>query len=302
MKFQSWQRVSAALLASTLLLVLFLAPGNTSLYELILFPTPDPRTPDIEHELQDIRAQHISVKELAFPSQNGMLLHGLFFERPDTKRLFLLSHGKGNNIYIQVQRARLLLGCGASVFMYDYQGFGRSQGRPTVAGTCDDAIAAYDFLVNHEKRTGNDIIAVGQSWGSGPTGQLAAKRPLGGVIMHAGFSSLCDAARDTLFWLRLYPDWCFPRQFLLDNVAIFSKPHPPLLIIHGKTDQVIPCTEAERLFAAAVEPKTLLLLPRGHSSVGDGVVFASAVRQFMAGTIQLPRQSKGLASRATQVK
>ena len=67
--------------------------------------------------------------------------------------------------------------------MYDYQGFGKSQGRPSVECACEDALAAYDYLVNTEKFDNNCIIGVGQSFGSGVTGQLALHRKLAGVIM-----------------------------------------------------------------------------------------------------------------------
>lgn len=165
--------------------------------------------------------------------------------------------------------------------MYDYQGFGRSQGSATVEGTCEDAVAAYDYLIQHEKRTAKDIIAVGESWGSGVTGQLVMQREVAGVIMHSGFASLVSAGRHRFFWLRLYPDWSFPKNLRLDNMAVFSKPHPPLLIVHGKTDIVIPCQEAKLLFERATEPKTLFLLPLGHCTFGKGNEFSVVVRRFL---------------------
>ena len=165
--------------------------------------------------------------------------------------------------------------------MYDYQGFGRSEGQTTVDGTCDDALAAYDYLIHHEQRKAKDIIAIGESWGSGVTGQLAAQRELAGVIMLSGFSSLLSCAKDRLFWLRWYPKWSFPRQFDMDNASIFAKPHPPLLIVHGRRDYIIPCKEAENLYARAIEPKSILLFPKGHCTFGKGNEFAIAVRQWM---------------------
>lgn len=271
----------AALAVSMLSVVLFLSPSNVPLYDLIIFACPDPRTPNIDSDLQSLRAQGIKCSEVVFPSKNGLLLHGLFFERTDTKRVFLFSHPKGNNIYAQFPKSRLLLGCGGSVFLYDYQGFGRSQGRASIQNSCEDALAAYDYLTNHEKRSAKDIIAVGQSWGSGVTGYLAQSRDLAGVIMISGFSSLRQAGRETFFWLRCYPDWTFQAAANLDNLSVFSKPHAPLLLIHGRNDSVVSCAEAERLYAAALERKSLLLLPEGHSGVGNGVEFAIAMRKFL---------------------
>lgn len=184
-------------------------------------------------------------------------------------------------MYIQLAKARSLCACGGSVFMYDYQGFGNSQGRPTVQGACDDALAAYDYLRDLEKRDAKDIIAVGQSFGSGVTGQLALNRKLAGVIMLSGFSSLVSAGRNTLPWLKLYPASIFPPQIALDNGAVFGKLHLPLLIVHGTTDRIISYHEAQKLFAKASDPKKLLLLPEGHSSFGKGNQFAIAVKDFL---------------------
>jgi len=271
----------AAVIISVLVIILFLAPMNEPLYTLILFPLCDTRTPNVEVAMQKMRAQNFRTNEIVFPSRNGNLLHGLFIERSDTRRVFLFSHTKGNNMYGQFTKAALLLCCGGSVFMYDYQGFGRSQGSASVVRTCEDAEAAYDYLIAHEHRNAKDIIAYGQSWGCGVSGRLAEHRQLGGVIMHSGFASLRSTGREQLFWLRFYPDWCFPTNLAMDNVAIFSKPHPPLLIVHGKTDTTIPVREAETLYARSIEPKSILLLEKGHNTYDDGFQFAAVVKKFL---------------------
>ena len=274
-------KLFAAISISVVLLVLFLAPMNAPLYNLLLFPYSDPRTPSIDGALQEFRGQNFVPREIVFPSKNGRLLHGILFERADTPRIFLYNHTKGNNMYLQISKAHLFFCCGASVFMYDYQGFGRSEGRTTAGGTCEDALAAYDYLIQHEHRKGKDIIAIGESYGSGVTGQLATHRELAGVIMLSGFSSLISCAKDKLFWLRWYPLWSFPREFNMDNVSVFERVHPPLLIVHGKTDVIVPCGEARTLYARAAEPKSMLLFPKGHCTFGKGNEFAIAVRQFL---------------------
>jgi uncharacterized protein len=282
------RRVSVLLFLSAVI-AFFFSPANIPVAELLLFPCVDPRTPNTDSEFEAVRKLNIRVKEVTFPSLNGRILHGIFYEIPNTKRVFLFSHTKGNDIYLQLHKLRLFVGCGGSVFIYDYQGFGRSQGRATINGTCEDAVAAYDYLKTHEHRSPEDIVAIGESWGTGVTGQLITKRPVAAVIMHSGFSSLPSAARRTLFWLNLYPDWCFPER--LDNTVVFSKPHPPLLIVHGRTDWVISVKEAERLYEKAIEPKSILILPKGHCTYGDGFEFAAAVRKFLDTAQQAKQRS-----------
>jgi fermentation-respiration switch protein FrsA (DUF1100 family) len=283
----NFARRLTALVGCGLLVALFFAPANLALYNVIIFPCPDARTPDVQSELAKIRTQHIDAREVTFPSKNGSTLHGMLFQKPGTRKIFLVSHGKGNNIYLLLGYARILLACGASVFMYDYQGYGRSQGRTTIEGTCEDALAAYDFVHKELGREGSDIIAVGQSWGSGPTGQLVKQRKVAGVVLHAGFSSLCDVGRDSLFWLRYYPDWSFPRAVALDNTDVFAAAHAPLLIVHSRKDNVIPFIEAERLYARASAPKSMLVLEKGHTSLGDGVRFRNVVSGWLASTVRI---------------
>jgi len=268
-----------AVAASFLALYLVLAPSNGALYDLILFPVPDPRTPNVDAQFQALKS--ITKKDVTFRSADGRLVRGWFLELPGTKRVFLYSHGKGNNIYGKIHIASDLLLCGGSVLMYDYQGYGRSQGKPSVVNACDDAVAAYDYLIEKEHRKGNDIIAFGESLGCGITGQLVAHRTVGGVILHSGATSLMRAGRDTLFWLSLYPDWSFSGQ-LLDNIAVFSKAHPPLLIIHAKKDKTLCFRNAEDLYGKAIQPKSLLVLPEGgHCSFGQSDEVIVAIRDFL---------------------
>lgn len=282
----NWNKLSGrsmfAIAGTVVLLYLFLAPLNVPLYELIMFPVVDPRTPDLSKEFAQLERMHVKRKDVSFRSANGRLIRGWFFELPGTKRVFLFSHGKGNNIYGKLGTARLLLLCGGSVLMYDYQGFGMSEGKTTVANACNDALAAYDYLVKKEHRSGKDIIAFGESFGSGVSSQLTLKRPVAGVIVQSGFSSLMRAGRDRLVWLNAYPDWVFPDYLKLDNAAVFSKPHPPLLIVHGKRDRLVSFANAEDLYQRAIEPKMFLPVADGpHCCFGKQDEFLLSVRSFL---------------------
>jgi alpha-beta hydrolase superfamily lysophospholipase len=281
--WQKWTGRSLIAITGTLILLyLFLSPINGPLYDLLMFPIVDPRTPDRTKEFNQLAKMHVTRKDVTFRSANGRKLKGWFFELPGTKRVFLFSHGKGENIFAKLNSAKLLLQCGGSVFMYDYQGYGLSEGKTSITNACNDAVAAYDYLVSKEHRTSKDIIAFGESFGSGVSSQLLLKRPLAGVIFQSGFSSLLRAGRDRLVWLNAYPDWAFPEYLKLDNAAVFRKPHPPLLIVHGKSDRTVSYANAEDLYRSAVEPKMLLPVADGpHCCFGKGDEFLLCVRSFL---------------------
>jgi uncharacterized protein len=252
------------------------------LYSSILF-RPDRHINDISIKTQEIALKFSAKKEdVVFKTKNGKVLHGLFFELPGTQRVFLVSEGKGGNIYRKINVAAALLNCGGSVLMYDYEGYGLSEGTPTLDGVCDDVTAAYDYLIQHEHRKDKEIIAFGESFGSGVTGQLLKRRQPGAVIMQSGFASLVQAARDYLPWLKLYPDGSFPKQSL-DNMAIFKKPHPPLLIVHGTADRVVLFHNAQDLYNSASEPKSIMVVQGGgHGCFGKDEEFKSKVTAFLA--------------------
>lgn len=248
------------------------------LYNFVLFPFPDRRTPNVAADIEELESStHASKKNVAFRSANGRLVRGWLFRLRNSRTVFLVSHGKGNNIYGKLFLARALLNCGGSVLMYDYQGFGTSEGTMSIEGACEDAVAAYDYLTHVEHFRSRDVIAFGESFGCGVSGQLSERRKLGGVILQSGFTSLLRAGRDHLTWLQWYPDEAFPQQ-KMDNLAVFRKPHPPLLIVHGKRDKQLSFTYAEELYRESSPPKMLLALPEGgHCAYGSGKEFFTSV-------------------------
>lgn len=271
-----WMKLCA--IAAAILLgayVVLSPPVAWPMYSAILFR---PNNNKHDDALQLIKTKFgITPKYVRFPSANGKMLRGCYFELPESSKVVLFSSGKGGNMSLRFSNAAMLLHCGFSVMMYDYQGYGESEGTPSLERTCEDAVAAYDYLIEQEQKSGENIIAFGDSFGCGPTGQLCRRRTVSAVILESGYSSLLRASRDTLPWLRLYPDDWFPEQ-MMDNVAIFSKPHPPLLIIHGTSDKALPFQNALDLFSQALEPKQLLAVKNGpHGSVGTSDQFQNAV-------------------------
>ncbi len=261
--------------------VLLSPPVAWPLYNMALFrPSKSKIGSETNIKLIEM-ATHATTKDVRFPSANGKMLRGIFFELPETKKVFLVSEGCGGNIFRRLGHAFTLLKSGSSVFMYDYQGYGESDGHPSIDNACDDAVAAYDYLTQHEKRTGNDIIAFGSSFGCGPTGQLVARRPVSAVVLQSCYPSMLIAGRDTLPWLKLYPDFLFPHQ-MLDSVAVYTKPHPPLLIIHGTDDNVLSFKNAQALFNKASEQKILLAVKNGpHSCFGSEAEFITSLNRLL---------------------
>lgn len=217
----------------------------------------------------------IEGEDVYFSGDMGQRLNGWFWRNPDAKHLILFSHGNSGNITIRTNLAELMLRAGYSVFVYDYQGFGRSTGVPSVEAICSDVRAAYDFIVDRRFAEEGAIVSYGESLGASVASYLSTVRGVSGLILQSGFASLKRIAVETMPLLRLYPDMLFPKPNL-DSCAVLSREHPPALIIHGELDQVIPLKHSLDLHELAVGSKRLLRLPlTAHADI-----FATAAEDF----------------------
>ena len=195
-------------LGSASLIYLLMSPRvNKLVYRpLMFFPVS---FPDSVTEVPSLEG--IVGKEYFFKGKSGQSIHGWHWHNPKAKYTFLFSHGNSGNLTIRLETSRHLLNAGASVFVYDYQGFGKSTGSPSVEGICEDAETAHDFLVRDLGLKESDILLYGESLGAAVSTYLSTVRECSGIVMQSGFSSLKRIAREHFPLLSLYPDLLFPR-------------------------------------------------------------------------------------------
>lgn len=227
--------------------------------------------------------EDIAPRDVNFLSSNGKQLHGWHFKQPGATKTILWHHGNSGNISHRAAGISLLLKSRASVFIYDYQGFGRSEGTPSIQGICDDGKAALKHLLTEETLKENQIVHYGESLGSAVACRVAAGSMAAGLILQSAFSSLRRIGQEILPFVRIYPSWLFPQPDL-NNVAIVRKNHPPLLIIHGLKDDYVSYAHSEYLYKMATGPKTLVGLPQAsHSNIAetDPERFLEAVKTFL---------------------
>jgi hypothetical protein len=100
---------------------------------------------DAVRQLRDVPKQDVRI-----PSTNNTTLHAWFFRKPGAKYVVMLSHGNASNIANRVALIDDLLQLGCSVLAYDYQGYGLSEGSPSIKNICSDGAAAFDYLVRDQ--------------------------------------------------------------------------------------------------------------------------------------------------------
>lgn len=222
------------------------------------------------------------VEDVNFPGKGGETLNALYFNKEGAKKILLMSHGNAGNVAHRLPQAVHFLNLGASVFVFDYAGYGSSKGEPSVSGILDDGVAAYDYLRSHGWKA-NQIVVYGESLGCAVSCHIAKQREVAGIILQSGFSSLPSAARDRFVWLNLYPDFTFPNP-QLNNCSILSRQHAPLLIIHGVKDFILPVKYGDEMYAKAIQPKRIVRLAHsGHNDIlnQDLKEYLSSVATFL---------------------
>ena len=207
-------------------------------------------------------------------------------------------HGNGGNIGHRVGDLALISRrLGVNSFIFDYRGYGRSEGKPTESGVYRDARAALDYLSSRSDVDPEGIVFFGRSLGTAVAvelaeemaGEMAGESAGGttpyGMILVSPLTTLKDMARvlHPLLPLHLLVGSRFNSLSRIGNV------HCPLLVIHGENDEIIPVEQGRELFAAANSPKRFLSLPAtGHndSFSGSGAELWQFMDNFLA---SLPR-------------
>jgi uncharacterized protein len=142
---------------------------------------------------------------------------------------------------------------GVGVFMYDYRGYGRSQGTPSEAGLVRDALGARAALLR-EGVAPEHLVYFGRSLGAAVTVDLALAHPPRGVVLESPFASVRAMGNAVV------PGAGFLFRTSWDSLAKIARLRAPLLVIHGEADEVVPFAQGRALFAAAPEPKTFVTL------------------------------------------
>jgi fermentation-respiration switch protein FrsA (DUF1100 family) len=238
----------------------------------IYFPTRD-------HEVTP-SALGLPHEDAWLVAEDGVRIHGWYLPVRDARWVTLVSHGNAGNISHRLDRALLLQGrVRSSVFLYDYRGYGASEGSPDEAGTYRDARAGYRYLVEQKHVRPDGLVLFGESLGSAVALELALERPAAALVLEAPFTSVPDVARTTL----LAPLAPFIRT-RYDSLSRIPRLRMPLLVMQGDRDEVIPPALGRRLFDAAPAPKRYYAIPgAGHNDtyVVGGHGYWKALSDFL---------------------
>ncbi|MDB5351179.1 MAG: menH [Planctomycetota bacterium] len=233
-------------------------------------------------------SSRVSAEDVWFSTPDQIRLNGRFAEAERPRAIVLFAEGNAGNIASRDWVLRLFRDkLGASVLIFDYRGYGRSEGIPSEAGVLSDARAARRWLAQRTGVAEGEIVLVGESLGGAVMVDLAAKDGAGGLILQNTFSSLPDVASSHLPLL--------PVRFLmttrLDSARKIAQYHGPLLQTHGDADRVVPFALGRRLFDAANEPKRFVRVSGGDHNDPPSREFLDALDEFL-GLLPSPETSR----------
>jgi len=239
--------------------------------KLIYFPAPTiGYTPD---------SIGLPYRDVFFETSDGVMISAWYVSAVDSRGVILFCHGNAGNISHRLESIEIFNALGFSVFIFDYRGYGLSQGNPDEQGTYLDAEAAWDYLTMHEGIDPGKIVIFGRSLGGVVATRLAARTSPAGLIAESTFTSVPDmaAAFYPMFPVRLL---C---RYMYNALEAIREVQVPVLVIHSPDDEIVPYEHGLRLFEAASEPKTFLRIKGGHNDgfLVSGTLYRNGLERFL---------------------
>ena len=222
----------------------------------------------------------LEYEDLRFAASDGTSLHSWFV--PSAADVtWLWFHGNGGNVSHRLEDLTLLTSClGVNILLFDYRGYGLSDGRPSERGTYRDAEGALDYLVSRRDIDPHKIVYFGRSLGAAVAVWLACRRAPYGLILESPFASVREMAR--FAYPRLPLHLLIPNKY--DSLSRIGRVSCPLLILHGDLDRVVPVAQGRKLYDAAREPKRFYVIERAaHNDtyLAGGEPYLRALGEFI---------------------
>ncbi|MFH1379441.1 MAG: alpha/beta hydrolase [bacterium] len=200
-------------------------------------------------------------EDVEFATIDKNNIQGWFIPHRQAEYTILFFHGNAGNISHRLEKIYVFYSLHLNQFIFDYRGYGESQGFPTEKGLSLDAQAAYAYLTEKRGIPDDKIILYGESLGGAVAIDLAVTHKIRALITEETFSSVKDMAG---IYYPLIPGMLVSNSY--DSLAKVQKITHPKLIIHSTDDDIVPYALGEKLFKEAQDPKKLLTIKGSHNS------------------------------------
>jgi fermentation-respiration switch protein FrsA (DUF1100 family) len=203
----------------------------------------------------------LDYEEVALVTADGLTLSAWFVPAEQRRGVLLFCHGNAGNISHRLDSIRIFHQIGLDVLIFDYRGYGQSDGNPSEQGTYLDVEAAWSYLVTQRQVDPGDVVLFGRSLGGPVAAWLAQEHNPGALILESTFTSAPDLGA------KLYP--YVPVRLLLrykyNTLSYLSEVRCPVLVVHSRDDELIPFQHGVDLYEAAPGPKSFLEIRGPHN-------------------------------------
>ena len=203
----------------------------------------------------------LSYEAVCFEAADGVKLSGWFVPAERSRGVILFCHGNAGNISHRLESVQVFHRLGLSTFVFDYRGYGQSEGKPTEQGTYLDAEAAWRYLVQKQQVDPTEIIIFGRSLGGAIAAWLARDHTPKALIIESTFTSVRDIGAELYPYLPVR----LLSRFDYNAMDYLRQVNCPVLIVHSRDDEIIPFSHGRRLFETANEPKEFLEITGTHN-------------------------------------
>lgn len=188
--------------------------------------------------------------------------------------VFLHCHGNAENLRTISWRQEMFLSKGYGFCAFDYEGYGRSSGKPSEAGVRRDVLRVWRYLTEEKKISPERIVIHGFSLGTGAAVFLASQVTTAkALILEAPFTSTYGVAGLA---------WVPGNRFV--SIDRIGQVKMPVLILHGDRDRIIPFKHGKKLFEKAPEPKQFWHIQgSGHNNIiaTAGETYWVRIKEFL---------------------
>ncbi len=259
-----WLKLAACVALGFPLLIYFLQE------KLIFFPQPLTEDP--------LKANTgAAIEEVNLLTPDRVRLHGWLVSATATATpapLLIYFGGNAEEVSWLVSTAGRYAGW--SLLMFNYRGYGRSEGKPGEAALFADALQIYDYAASRAQD--GRVAVMGRSLGSGVAVYLAAQRSVAGVILVSPYDSVESVAEGVYPYLPI----SLMLKHRFDSLSLAPRVKAPLLCLVASEDRVIPRHHSERLYAAWGGAKQWReIRPAAHDSIADAAQYWRAIADFL---------------------
>jgi len=198
-------------------------------------------------------------QDIYIKTADNLLVNCWFIPSENSNYTILFAHGNAGNISNRIELINFLKNLGLSVMIFDYRGYGLSQGKPDENGIYQDTLAVYEYLIKEKNISYDRIIGYGESLGSAAIINLALTKPMAAIITEGAFTNIKDMAKINFPYL---PTLFISTKF--DSLSKIAFIDIPKMIIHSYNDKVVLFNLGQKLFNNAKPPKVFVQLKGAH--------------------------------------